>query len=122
MSGSDSLRIAIVGPCSAGKTMLAEGLLAVGYEDVRQPAQEHSYVPTMWQRITQPDILIYLDVDYQNVNNRRPRNNGGRQRLAEQHRRLAHAYQHCDFYLDTSDLTPTQIYTRILSFLQQTIG
>ncbi|MEI2607989.1 MAG: hypothetical protein V9G20_05095 [Candidatus Promineifilaceae bacterium] len=56
------LRIALVGPCSSGKSTLGRILQAQGYE-VRQPAQEHSYVPDMWQKLTKPDLLIYLDVD-----------------------------------------------------------
>jgi len=49
------LRIALVGPCSSGKTTLAVFLKAQGY-DVRQPAQEHTYAPQMWQRLSKPDI------------------------------------------------------------------
>lgn len=110
------LRVAVVGPCSAGKSTLAKVLQAAGYE-VRQPAQEHSYVLNMWQRLTRPDVLIYLDVDYANMRLRRPTTDGGPQRLAEQHKRLAHARQHCDFYLDTSGLTPEQVYNQISTFL-----
>ena len=29
--------------------------------NARHIAQEHSYVPAMWEKITQPDILIYLN-------------------------------------------------------------
>ncbi len=112
------LRVAIVGPCTSGKSTLAKALSGAGYE-ARQPAQEHSYVPAMWQKLTQPDILIYLDVDYKTVVARRPKNPGSPQRLVEQHQRLAHARQHCDFYLDTSQLSITQVQDRTLSFLSQ---
>jgi chloramphenicol 3-O-phosphotransferase len=111
-------RIAIVGPCAAGKSTLARALKDAGY-DARQPAQEHSYVPYMWQRLTQADVLIYLDVDYVNAIRRSPPVDGGPQRLVEQHQRLAHAFQHCDFYLDTSGLTPDQVKMRVLTFLSQ---
>ncbi|MCP4426026.1 MAG: hypothetical protein GY803_16155 [Chloroflexi bacterium] len=114
----EPLRVAIVGPCTSGKSTLAQALRVAGYE-ARQPAQEHSYVPDMWQKITRPDILIYLDVDYENVVARRPRNTGGPQRLEEQQRRLAHARQHCDLYLDTSRLSLSQIQTRALAFLER---
>jgi shikimate kinase len=112
------LRVAIVGPCTSGKSTLAEALRSAGYE-ARQPAQEHSYVPAMWQKLTRPDILIFLDVDYETVVARRPKNPGSPQRLAEQHQRLAHARQHCDFYLDTSQLSITQVQDKTLSFLSQ---
>ena len=51
--------IGIVGPCGAGKTTLAQGLRGKGYR-ARAIVQEHSYVQDMWQRITKPDILIFL--------------------------------------------------------------
>jgi chloramphenicol 3-O-phosphotransferase len=110
------LRVAVVGPCSSGKSTLAQALRAAGYE-ARHPAQEHSYVPNMWQRLTRPDILIYLDVDYAHARARRPYIDGGPQRLAEQQKRLAHARQHCDLYLDTSDLTAEEVRHKALAFL-----
>lgn len=110
------MRLAIVGPCSSGKTMLAKQLKALGYT-VRQPAQEHSYVPSMWQRLSKPDLLIYLDVDYTHARLRRPHIDGGPQRVAEQRQRLAHAHAHADFYMDTSGKTPEEIYTAVITFL-----
>lgn len=113
---STSPRLAVVGPCSSGKSLLARALKARGLV-VRQPAQEHSYVPDMWRRLSRPDILIYLDVNYPTARRRRPHHDGGPQRLAEQHMRLAHARAHCDFYLDTSPLTPNEVLTEVLAFL-----
>jgi len=114
----NSIRIAVVGPCSSGKSVLARALVAAGYE-VRQPAQEHSYVAAMWQRLSRPDLLIFLDVDYDNVRQRRPHSDGGPARLAEQQQKLAHARQHCDFYVDTSGLTPEQVQKEVFGFLRQ---
>ncbi len=113
---SKTLRIAVVGPCSCGKSTLTRALKAAGY-NARHPAQEHSYVPNMWQRITQPDVLIYLDVDYPNARLRRPHIDGGPQRLAEQHHKLRHARQECDFYLDTSGLSVVEVETAVFNFL-----
>lgn len=110
------LRVAVVGPCSAGKSTLLPSLNDAGYE-ARQPAQEHSFVPDMWQRITRPDILIYLDVSYPAARLRRPHIDGGPERLANQHVRLIHARNHCDYYLDTSDLTPLQVLQAVLIFI-----
>lgn len=119
MSESDRpLRVALVGPCTSGKSTLAKMLREAGYEAC-QPAQEHSYVPAMWQKLTRPDILIYLDVDYETVVARRPKNPGSPQRLEEQHQRLSHARQHCDFYLDTSELSAAQVQAEVLLFLAQ---
>ena len=109
--------IGLVGPCSSGKSLLQAALEAEGYK-VRHIAQEHSHVPHMWQRLTNPDILIYLDVDFPAVKARRPRTHGGPQRLADQHKKLAHAREHCDFYLDTSTLSPTEVKEQVLHFLQ----
>lgn len=113
---SKPLRIALVGPCSSGKSTLAHALEARGYE-VRQPAQEHSYVPDMWQKLSKPDVLIFLDVDVAAARLRRPDTYGGPERLAEQQIRLAHARAHCDFYLDTSLLTPEGVQEGVLAFL-----
>jgi RNase adaptor protein for sRNA GlmZ degradation len=111
-------RLAIVGPCASGKSTLATALKAAGYE-VRQPAQEHSYVQAMWQQLTNPDVLIYLDVDDANILKRRPYVDSGPERLLEQRQRLSHARQHCDLYLDTSNLTLVQVRAQVLRFLHQ---
>ena len=69
---SDSLlKIGLVGVCGAGKTTLSTGLKPF-YKNVRQIAQEHSYVPDMWQRLVDPDILIYLQVSYLITLKRKP--------------------------------------------------
>lgn len=111
--------IAVVGPCSSGKSTLTKALKAMGY-NARHPAQEHSYVADMWRRITNPDILIYLDIDYTQTQKRRPHIDGGPERLAIQHQRLAHARQHCHLYVDTSLLSPQEVQTAVVDFLQQT--
>ncbi|MCA9969106.1 MAG: hypothetical protein KC425_02770 [Anaerolineales bacterium] len=110
------LKVSVVGPCASGKSTLVRALRAAGYE-ARQPAQEHSYVPAMWQRLTQPDVLIFLDVSETAVQRRRPKSSGGAARLAEQQARLAHARRHCDLYVDTSALTADEVRERVLVFL-----
>jgi chloramphenicol 3-O-phosphotransferase len=113
---SHPLRVALVGPCASGKSTLAEALRDAGYE-VRHVAQEHSYVPDMWRRVSRPDVLIYLDLTYEALHTRRPRDTGGPARLAAQSKLLAHARQHSDLYVDTTDLTPAQVAERALAFL-----
>ena len=112
-----ALRVAIVGPCSAGKTTLGQALKAAGYT-VRQPTQEHSLAPDMWRRLSRPDVLIYLDVDYENARQRRPHQDGGPQRTADQNKRLAHAREHCDLYIDTNGLTVAEVRAKALAFLE----
>ena len=118
MKVKEDLKIAIVGPCSSGKSTLRKSLLAAGYRTVKNPTQEHSYVKDMWQKITNPDILIYLDVDYPATLIRRPHIDLGPGRVETQNERLSHAREHADFYLDTSPLTPEEISQKTLEFLK----
>jgi deoxyadenosine/deoxycytidine kinase len=108
--------IGIVGPCAAGKTTLVRELRARGYT-VRHIAQEHSYVPYMWQRIAHPDLLVFLDVSYP-VTLQRRRLNWSQAEYQEQLRRLQHARQHADLILDTDPLTPEAIVERLVGWIK----
>lgn len=99
--------IGIVGPCGAGKTSLA-AKLTPQYKRVRAIAQEHSYVPDMWFRITNPDILIYLDASYPVTIQRRQLDWTEDEYLVERHR-LAHAEEHADIYIATDHLTLEEV-------------
>jgi deoxyadenosine/deoxycytidine kinase len=115
VSSQRPLRVAIVGPCTSGKSTLVAALRAAGYE-ARMPAQEHSYVAAMWQIMTKPDVLIYLDVTIEHARQRR-QISWGADRLVEQAERLAHARQHADLYILTDTLTSDQVAARALDFL-----
>ncbi|MGD2145632.1 MAG: hypothetical protein PVH41_02935 [Anaerolineae bacterium] len=112
--------IAVVGPCASGKSALADALRDRGY-NAREVCQEHSCVPTMWQRITRPDLLIYLDVS-QAV--------AGQRRSAESQvawwdkltQRLQHARQHADLWIHTDDLSAGEVLNTTLAFLRQHQG
>lgn len=110
------LLIGIVGPCGAGKSTLANALDALGYR-TRHIAQEHSYVKDMWQRLTNPDLLIFLQASYP-VSCQRRSLNWTEADYLEQQRRLAHARQHAHLFIDTDPLTPNQVLQRVLAFLQ----
>ena len=110
-------KISIVGPCTSGKSTLTAALRNAGYP-TRQPAQEHSYVSDMWQQLTDPDILIYLDVSYPSARQRRPIS-WGAERLVEQAQRLAHARQHADLYLNTDILSPDEVQQSVFAFLKE---
>ena len=112
-----NLKIGIVGPCSAGKSTLVQGLKQRGYPNARPISQEHSYVPYMWQRITNPDVLIYLDVSYENAQKRRWLNWTPDEYL-EQLRRLQHARQHAHLYVDTNPLSVGDVLEEVLRFLE----
>ncbi len=71
----------------------------------------------MWQRITNPDLLIYLDCSIDTTRLRRNDRNFESWILDEERRRLAHAREHCDLYIATDDLTPEEILARALAFV-----
>lgn len=110
------MRIAIVGPCAAGKSTLARNLRAQGY-DAQDCGQEHSGVQYMWQRIAKPDILIYLDVSLASIH-QRLKVDWEQAYLDEMHRRLTHARTHAHFTVDTNPLSPIQVCEQVIGFLQ----
>ncbi|MDX9865159.1 MAG: hypothetical protein RBT34_10175 [Anaerolineaceae bacterium] len=107
--------IGIVGPCAAGKSTLIKELTR---PDIiaKHIAQEHSFVPAMWKRLTSPDILIFLDVSFEESMKRR-KQNWSIKDYQEQHRRLRHARQHADLYVDTTSLTPQEVLEKVLQYI-----
>jgi len=111
------MRIKVVGPCASGKSVLAIGLRALGY-DACSAAQDHSYVPDMWQRLNPPDLLIYLDVTLAEARRRGRTSTGWDQAyLDDQQHRLRHARAHCDLYLPTDGLNEEEVLARVVEFL-----
>lgn len=110
-------KIGVVGPCAAGKSTLVAGLTSYGYWG-KQIAQEHSYVADMWRRISQPDVLIYLNVSYPQTIKRKNLN-WTEAEYAEQIHRLRHARQHADLKIDTTGLTAPQVLQAAIAFLNQ---
>src|SRR5512134_3130842 len=83
--------VGVVGPCGSGKSTLVAGLEKYGYT-CRHIAQEHSYVPAMWQKIAKPNILIYLSVSFP-ISTARRKLDWMKKDYDEQLRRLSHARQ-----------------------------
>ena len=112
--------IGVVGPCASGKSTLVGALRERGY-NAREIKQEHSYVETMWQQLTHPDLLIYLEVSQEVAGRRRAAEADAAwwDRLEE---RLRHARQHADLHIDTDDLSPEEVLARALSFLAGKTG
>ena len=108
--------IGVVGPCGSGKSTLIAGLEKHGYP-CRHIAQEHSYVPAMWQIISRPELLIYLGASFP-VSTERRRLDWHEKDYQEQLRRLAHARQHAHLFIDTDPLTSDQVLQEALEFLQ----
>ncbi len=108
--------IGLVGPCTSGKSTIRTLLESEGYQ-TRHIAQEHSFVQDMWQVVAHPDLLVFLDVSYEETLRRRDQD----WTLAEyevQQRRLAHARQHADLVIMTDGLAPLAICARILGVLK----
>jgi ABC-type glutathione transport system ATPase component len=112
------LRVAVVGPCGSGKTTLVTALCELGLE-ARECVQEHSYVPSMWQRISRPDVLVFLDVSLPTVMRRKPRSDWTQAIFSEQRRRLAHARAHCDLYVSTDDLDAPEVLRQVITSLDR---
>ncbi|HEC33964.1 MAG TPA: hypothetical protein ENI37_04535 [Chloroflexi bacterium] len=107
----------VVGPCGAGKSTLVAALRQLGIR-AREVAQEHSYVPEMWQLITRPDLLVYLDVSREAAQRRLGRALPARW-WEEIRRRLAHARAHADLVVETDSLTFEAVFERVLRFLEE---
>ncbi|MFN8398641.1 MAG: AAA family ATPase [Anaerolineales bacterium] len=114
---SSSPLIGVVGPCGSGKSTLIRGLEEHGYR-CRHIAQEHSYVKQMWQIITKPDILIFLECSFENSTQRRKLNWVVADH-EEQLRRLSHAYEHAHIIINTNTLDETSVLTQALAFLKK---
>lgn len=109
--------IGVVGPCAAGKSTLVKNLAERGVS-VKHIAQEHSYVADMWQRLTNPDLLIYLDVSY-DLTTKRKNLNWREVEYLRQVDRLSHAREHADLYIATDNLSPLEVSEKVLYFLQK---
>lgn len=109
--------IGVVGPCGSGKSTLIAGLEQHGFA-CRHIAQEHSYVPAMWQIISKPDILIFLHASFP-VSTARRKLDWQEKDYEEQSRRLSHARAHAHMIIDTDDLAPGQILQNVLDFLKE---
>jgi deoxyadenosine/deoxycytidine kinase len=117
MSDPDKkLLIGVVGPCGSGKSTLVAGLEKYGYR-CRHIAQEHSYVKYMWQQITNPDILIFLQCSFENSTSRR-KLNWLPADYEEQQRRLSHAREHAQIIIDTNFLNSDEVLARTLDYLK----
>lgn len=108
--------IGVVGPCGSGKTTLVCGLRDDGFFG-KVIAQEHSYVPDMWLRITKPHILVYLDVSYTSSMVRK-KFNWTEKEFQAQIFRLRHAYKHADIIFQTNDLSVKEVLNLTIFFLE----
>ena len=114
-AGTSGPLVGVVGPCGAGKSLL---VAALKRQEIRaqEIAQEHSYVPDMWQRITDPDLLVYLDV-YREVSEKRQGNPLRIVMWKEMNARLAHARDYADVLVHTDSLEPQEVEREVMGSL-----
>ena len=96
-----------------------QGLEKRGYR-CRHIAQEHSYVKTMWQVLSNPDILIFLHCSFENSTSRR-KLNWLPQDYEEQQRRLSHAREHANLIVDTDEMDSDEVLARVLEYLKDRV-
>ena len=108
-AGHKPLRVVVTGVCGSGKTVLAGGLKAMGY-DAHAVAQEHSLVPELFLH-ARPDLVIYLEASDATVAERKQTGWEPHQ-LAEQRRRLRLARERADIHLNTDGLEPSVLLER----------
>jgi hypothetical protein len=108
--------IKVVGISGSGKSTLVHALRAKGY-DARPVSQEHSNVPTLWQRFDRPTYLIYLTATLENQQARRQDVSWSAGAHQEEARRLAHAREHADVRINTGELSPAEVYNVAIAFL-----
>jgi len=71
----------------------------------------------MWQKITNPDLLIFLDASYP-VTVARSGLNWTEGEYQEQRRRLSHALSHADLYVNTDPLSIQEVLDKVRRFIQ----
>jgi cytidylate kinase len=118
-ASTTGLLIGVVGPCGSGKSTLIAGLIRLGYR-TRHIAQEHSYVKDMWKRLTNPDLLVFLDASWP-VTCRRRNLDWTMAEWEEQQRRLSHARAHADLYVDTDEVSIEAVLERVVAFIRKGI-
>lgn len=109
-------KIVIVGVCASGKSTLARGLQALGY-DAHAIAQEHSQAPRFWAH-RRPDVVIGLHCSFETIRARKDIS-WGRDRWRLQVRRLADAMAHAHIHLHTDGWTPEQLVEEAVRALTQ---
>jgi broad-specificity NMP kinase len=110
------ITIGVTGTCGSGKSELVTRLKERGY-NVRHIAQEHSYAPRMWRQISNPDLLIFLEVSYA-VTLKRIRFKWTEEEYLEQLHRLRDAREHANIRINSDSHSPTEIYEKVINMIE----
>jgi cytidylate kinase len=113
---TNSPGVAVVGPCTSGKSTLVANLKQLGF-NAWCVAQEHSDVKWLWKH-KNPDFLVVLDITLATARKRR-NVSWDEHKLADQHKALADARAHCNLYLPTDNLTPEEIVTKVVEAVNE---
>jgi deoxyadenosine/deoxycytidine kinase len=111
------LKVGVVGTCGTGKSELVTRLVNHGF-DAHHIAQEHSFNPQMWRLVTNPDLLVYLQVSY-NETLKRKNFDFSLKDYNEQLDRLEHAKNHADIKIDTTNLNPDEVFEQIMALFME---
>ncbi|HLT21166.1 MAG TPA: hypothetical protein VKZ96_17055 [Thermomicrobiales bacterium] len=110
-------RVVVVGYCASGKSTVVAALRERGI-DALAVAQEHSVIHDLWNH-PNPDVVVFLDVDIEEIRKRRD-NPGWPEWIYDlQHDRLAEARERADLVVDTSHLSVDEIIPQILELISQ---
>lgn len=110
--------IKVVGVSGSGKSTLVRGLRRAGYH-ARPVSQEHSNIPDLWRQFDPPALLIYLNASPVAQRARRPDVTWMAAARRDEAQRLAHAWEHADLRIDTSNLTPDDVLDLALTYLRR---
>jgi hypothetical protein len=72
----------------------------------------------MWRRLSNPDVLIFLQASYPVTMQRKPFK-WSQEEYQKQLHRLRNAHGHADIFIDTDDLTPEEVLATALEFLNK---
>jgi hypothetical protein len=114
------LLVGIVGPCKSGKSVLKKNLEALGFS-CRHIAQEHSFAPKMWNLIGRTDVLIFLDVSFENTL-KRGKLGWQEKDYKVQLQRLSNAKENADLIIDTNTSDEKGVLEKALAFLSEAGG
>ena len=76
------------------------------------------YVKDMWKRITNPNLLIYLDASFETTCKRR-KMDWIQDEYFEQKSRLSNARENADYYLDTTPLSTDEVLSFVQKYLEK---